>query len=233
MEFYRIADEAEYLEILNFDDESAAACEAALRHLNITAHEKWWEHLPAAQLLESRQVKELQEDAYRLMILLAGVRAKDGLMNFGSPAAAGAYRRALELLPAAQRFRPRDRSGQLLDLICRHGLGQRVERLPAGDPQSAVDYYFLGILHVLVADIPDDPVSNLFTSRTRDLTGLDFKNALGTAERYLRTAASLKPQHYWTHYWLGVALNIDNKPDEAELAYNTCVGLQPARERVR
>ena len=83
VEFYRIADDAEYLEVLNFDDEASAACEAALKHLNIAAHERWWEHLPATHLLESHQVMRLQEDAYRLLLLLAGIRAKAGLMNFG------------------------------------------------------------------------------------------------------------------------------------------------------
>ena len=42
MEFYRIADDAEYLEILNFDDEAAAACGSRGEHLNIAAHERWW-----------------------------------------------------------------------------------------------------------------------------------------------------------------------------------------------
>ena len=61
--------------------------------------------------------------------------------------------------------------------------------------------------------------------------GIDFTNPKDTAERYLRTAANLMPRHYWAHYWLGAALDTNNKPQEAELAYNTCVGRKRLTSR--
>jgi tetratricopeptide (TPR) repeat protein len=229
VEFTRMGDEAERLEAILFDDEAEAACEAALRHLSIRGRERWWEHLPARDLLEPAQVAQLQQEAYRQLLLLSGIRAKRARMNLGKSAAVDAYKRGLETVAVARRFRPDDRTGQILELFCHNGLGQtdRARPVPPGEPQSAVDYYFMGVLHLFAHWMPDDPVTKFFTARPRELSGLDFKTPLDTADQYLRSAAVLMPRHYWTYSWLGDAFGQAERPEKAELAFDACVALRP------
>jgi serine/threonine protein kinase len=198
VEFTRIADEAERLEEMNYDTEAEEACEAALRHLSIVGRERWWDHLPASDLLDRGQIVQLQQEAYRQLLLLAGIRAKWGLTSFRKSEAADAFQRALEIVAPARKFRPDDRSGQLIELFCHDRLGQsdKVHPMPPGEPQSAVDYYFLGVLHLFVNQSPDDPVTKFLVARPRELSGLDFKTPLTTAEQYFRSAATLMPRHY-------------------------------------
>jgi serine/threonine protein kinase len=224
--FRRLADQAERLAFDAAEDDAIACCEAALEPLGIFVHAEWWNHLPVEGLAD-RQVERLRDEVYRQIILLAGVRAQKSLTLFDRAAAAPHCREGLKLIGPALRFRPHDQSAHIIEFFCRYGLGEPVDRLASSEPKSAADYYFVGVLHHWIANMPNDPLTRLVTRRARDLSGLDFETALATAERYLRTAAAMDPDHYWSNFWLGVTLISTRKHEAAELALNTCVAIRP------
>lgn len=227
VDFYRLADDAERLEFMEHDDEATSACEAALEKLAVFEHAEWWKHLPADDLSPDRH-EQLRDDAYRQLLLLGALRAKRGLLNFGSPSVAEAYRSALETIQAAQAYRP-SHAARFAEAFCWIGLGQsdKVGPILELEPTSAADYYFVGIIHFWLAMLPDDPVSQFILGPYRTLGGLDFTTPRITAERMLRTAARLEPKYYWNHFWLGWSLNANRDARGAELAYNTCVAIRP------
>jgi tetratricopeptide (TPR) repeat protein len=162
---------------------------------------------------------------------LAGFQALEGARKFGSPESAPAIRRALSVLTLAERFHP-SRSGSTLRLLCQIALGELggPQPLLIGEPNSATDYYFLGLVHLAIQSrtLSDHPVTRLLLAGlVSSPSGLDFQTPLVTAEKYLREAARLEPQHYFTYLFLSRAFRMDNQPDAAELAVNTCVGLRP------
>src|SRR5204862_326802 len=64
----------------------------------------WWDHLPDAELLPAQRAR-LRETAYRQLILLSALRAKEAVQQFATPAAAPALRAALATVQVAKDFR--------------------------------------------------------------------------------------------------------------------------------
>src|SRR5262249_28669367 len=57
--------------------------------------------------------------------------------------------------------------------------------------------------------------------------GLDFKTPQATAERLLRQALELEPQHYWAHLLFGQNHLVGKQPHAAEMAFSKCIALRP------
>jgi serine/threonine protein kinase/Tfp pilus assembly protein PilF len=228
-EFYRLSQRAERLMTHDLDREAQADFEAALDILHAKPSENWWEKLPAADL-PPEQLKRLKRDVHLHWLLLAGIRARTGLVYSGDKAAEKrGYERGLEAAAAAQRYKA-SFAGQLVSFFCRYNLGKTDASdfaLLGSRPQLSIDFYLIGILNFWVKSLPDDPLSRQALQVAQSMSILDLKHPLATAERHLRTATSLDPDHYWSYYWLGEVLEARNKPTEAELAYGICIGLRP------
>jgi serine/threonine protein kinase len=253
--FYRTLGRAEYLTaqvsdatFAGADDTIIAQCEAALKELGVVGGAReWWNHLPTDELLP-RQVQRLQEDTIVALGILALWRVKQGLMKFDSIVAIQfqwspdqnaqhAYRAAQEDFGLVQAYyeavhRRRMAAADCLDLFCRWRLKQPLPSAPLKlEPANATDAYFLGLIHAFLGDVKVlPPWDRVFMVLSRDgvpLTGLAYDSLLPTAERLLRTAAELDPEHYWAHFWLGRCLVLRKDYAAAELAFNTCVGLRP------
>ncbi len=228
VEFHRLADLAERLEY-EFDDKSALAASAAsLSSLDVFAHEKWWQHLPAADLTAEQQNK-LREDVYRQLLFLAAIRFKGGVMSFGTPAMTEHAKAAVEAVAATHRYRP-SKSGHIIEYICRSGLREAPPPPPLMDsePTSAADYYILGFAYQGIASgLLAEPKSRFLLERFGPRIGLDMKDPPGMAQKYLQMAVSLEPHHPWTYIWLGSAYGSAGEFEEEAMAYNTCVVLRP------
>src|SRR5262249_18845407 len=130
VEFYRLADLAEKFAFLEYDVEALAACEGALNNLGILHDREWAAHLPAADLTDPADadpehlLRQLREDVYRTLGLLAAVRGRLVMMKETSdPATREAYQATLETLEMFHRYRP-SLSGRLMELFCYFQLGQ-------------------------------------------------------------------------------------------------------------
>jgi tetratricopeptide (TPR) repeat protein len=227
-EFYELSQRAERLMTHDLDREARADFEAALEVLHAKADENWWEKLPAADL-PPKQLERLKRDVHLHWLLLSGIRARTGLVNSDTDAAKRGYKSGLEAAAAAQRYKP-SFAGQLVSFFCRYNLGKTdvSDFLLAGSqPRLSIDFYLMGILNYWVKQLPEDPLSRQALELADKMQILDLKDPLGTAERHLRTATSLDPDHYWSYYWLGEVLEARGKQEEAELAYGICIGLRP------
>jgi tetratricopeptide (TPR) repeat protein len=235
--YYQHADEAEKLSFLEYDPDSLLACEAAIDSLGILRDPNWMHHLPMEELTDpdrasnqDGQLVQVREDVYRSFMLLAALRARGFLTKTaGDPGAEAAYRSALEAAQQAHRYRP-SFSGRLLEVYCRFQLNELGQLGPAQvkEPNSAADYYFCGMAHFWLGAAEGDPLVQILRfPLLRPLLGLDFVHPKATAERQLRTAAELAPQHYWTRLFLGWTLGESgNRPLGAE-ALGSCVALRP------
>jgi serine/threonine protein kinase/Tfp pilus assembly protein PilF len=228
-DFYHLSRRAERLMTHDLDREARADFEAALDILHARPNENWWEKLPSADL-PPKQLERLKRDVHLHWLLLAGIRARTGLVYSGdADEAQRGYESGLEAAAAAQRYKP-SYAGQLVSFFCRYNLGRvdPTDLLLAGSqPRLSIDFYLIGILNFWVKYLPDDPISRQALEIADKMSILDLKDPLATAERHLRTATSLDPDHYWSYYWLGEVLEARNKLSEAELAYGICIGLRP------
>ena len=249
-EFYRLWNRTELLAIgsqeLGFtriDEEALTTCLAALKHLGIFDDPaEWWTHLPATELLPW-QFQRLQDDTAIALGMVALWQTKKGFkssffgINAKDPNSIASYRAALDSLQMLQtyhqaRYKRLSSAAEVLQFFCRYLLDQRDNLRPLRmDVQDAGDAYFLGVAHVFLADPMFAGVSKtvmgLVSKDVLKFSGLDFDTPLVTAERMLRLAVSLDPQHYWAHYWLGRCLSTKRDFSAAEQAFNTCVGLRP------
>jgi tetratricopeptide (TPR) repeat protein/tRNA A-37 threonylcarbamoyl transferase component Bud32 len=235
VQFYARSDDAERIVAESFDSrelhgdrEGLANCESGLKALGVFEHEQWWKALPDADL-EEHQRRQLQKDVYRQLLFLGCMRGKAGLKNFMAATDPVAFRAALDAVAAVKRYHPSSSTAGILEIACHFKLGQfdQMRTMPRSEPDTAADYYFVGMLHTWIAHAPKDPITQVALRTMEKMMNLDFQTPLRTAEQYLRTAATLEPKHYWTHLWLGFTLVSANKPDAAELAFDTCVGLRP------
>jgi tetratricopeptide (TPR) repeat protein len=233
VEFYQRSTEGELAVAEKFrspegDQEAREKFRAALTQLGVFQHREWWNHLPDADL-SARQRERLRQDAYRDLHYLAALECKGGVPEFhGGPGGKAALERALKTAKILQRYRPSYSAG-LLEKFCLFRLGRMtdlLQPLAAGQPTDAVDAHFAGLIHLWISGDGSDSISQA-VRLGGGLFGVDTKTPLATAERYLRQAASLDPQHYWTNYWLGAALRYAGWAEEAEIALNNCVALRP------
>jgi tetratricopeptide (TPR) repeat protein/tRNA A-37 threonylcarbamoyl transferase component Bud32 len=226
--FYSRADEVERRLFVNQSRRARAAAEEGLAALALATDPRWWDHLPAAEL-KPEQIDNLKNDAYRLLLLAGGLRALDGFNRLGAPEGKPALHAAIRAFDQAERYRP-SRAGSFMRLFCRFGLGQldQLKPLPDGEPTSDVDHFLVGMAHVALLSIPDNPVVQLLRARLGPLLqGVDLKTPGVTAEKHLRRAVELNPRHFFYHLYLGRALFYAQQPQSAELALNACVALRP------
>ena len=225
-DFYALSDTAEQQEFFENDDRAEDLCEAALRRVGVFDQKEWWKHLPADDLTPP-QVDKLREDVFREVLLLAAIRAKRGLMNFGNPEFFPSYRGALELVDMANRYHP-TLSARILEVFTKMGLGEVVQPQdkPLAEPAGPADYYFAGVTQFWVGQVQTDVVTVLLKS-TQPLTGMDFTDALDKSDRWLRQSISLNPRHYWTWFMLGWNKFAMKDYPAAEMAMSSCVALRP------
>ncbi len=226
--FYQLADEVERLVLLEEKTEALVAAEEALSELSVLGEKEWWAHLPDADLTPPQR-EHLQNEVYRQILFVAGLRAVEAAMSHATTEKAAKLRSALELVALAEDFRP-SRSGSVLNRLCRFGLREpgNLPPFPRAEPTSAVDYYFMGVAHFLIHAAMDNPVIQLLRGAPKHLLGdLDFQTPLPRAEQFLSKAAAMEPQHYFTYLFLSAVLRAEYRHHEAELVANTCVGLRP------
>jgi eukaryotic-like serine/threonine-protein kinase len=224
-DFYRLSDLGERNEFLEYDDLGEDQCESALRRLGVFDAPRWSEHLPNDDLAP-QQREQLREDAFREILLLASLRAKRGLMNFGHPEAADRYRQALELVEMSRQLRP-TQSAQTLEAFCRLGLGQLFNLRPQApiEPSCPADCYFIGTLHLWVGVVHDDAIVSAL-KMVQPLTGLDFTDSLAKSQTLLRQAVAGEPSQYWNYFMIGWARLAAQDFTGAELVFDTCVTLR-------
>jgi tetratricopeptide (TPR) repeat protein len=238
-EFFRLADQAESRLAESKGDEALAACKSALNRLGVFDHpEQWWSHLPAEDLT-AEQLKQLQREACRALMVLGVTRLQRGLQRgllpFGSSSRED-YSSALEAVPLIQEFHRSEyhresHAAGLLEGACRLKLGQhdQLKKMPAPDPASPADYFVVGVAHLWLAKAEVFGLPRwLVVGDLRKVGGFDFDSPAVTAERLLRTAAALEPKHYWTLWWLGSSLLLAEDYQGSEQVFNTCVALRPA-----
>jgi serine/threonine protein kinase/Flp pilus assembly protein TadD len=226
--FYRLADEAERLAFEEKIADTLAAGQSALNIVDVMRTPDWWAHLPDTDLTAAQR-DHLQNEVNRLMYLVAALRVS---RSFTAAEPTADLRAALDLSERAGRFRP-SHFGQLLQRGCHLALGEtdRARPLPAAEPSSAIDYYFLGFLNWQTSKRPDNPFARFIVRAQGDLPGaVDFKAPLATAEEFFRKALRLEPQSYFTYVILSDTLRQGHRFAEAELAADGAIGLRPDYE---
>ena len=224
-EFYRLSDLGERNEFFEYDDLAEDQCHAALDRLGVFAAQRRWETLPLADLAKLQR-EQLREDAFRELLLLAGLEAKRGLMNFGNANATPAYHQALDTIEISRRLRA-TQSAQVLDVFCRLGLGKIFKLRPQKtvEPTCPADQYFIGLMHFWVGSAQADPVV-VALKLVQPFTGIDFSDSLPKADRLLRLAIAAEPRQYWNYFMLGWTKMATQDFAGAELAFNTCVAVR-------
>ena len=227
-QFYQGIERGELLEFFEYDDQAEAEIEAALRSVGVWDHDPWWNALPAEDLSPA-QLERLREDVFRELLLLASIRAKSALVDFGAADSAKVYREVLELSQRASAWRP-SQSARVLEVFARVGLGPlealKLKMGPAIEPTSQADLYFVGLMQFWFGQTQQDAVNKLL-NLLRPFTGMDFTDSLAQSERLLRTAVARDPHHYWTWFFLGWTKLQARDFHNAELVFDTCVALRP------
>jgi tetratricopeptide (TPR) repeat protein len=224
--FYRRTDEGEQLEFFEQDERAAVAVEAGLRALGVFDAEQWWTRLPD-QDLTSEQSRQLREDVFRELLLLAAIRAKRGLAEFGAADSAETYRDVLSIIARAEAFSP-SQSARVLEVFAKIGLSPLnaafLLNKPAIEPDSQADLYFVGLMQYWFGQ--SDDVTRLLKLLS-PLTKMTFDNAAADSERMLRAAVARNPKHFWTWFFLGWTKFRSGDLATAELIYDTCIALRP------
>lgn len=232
-EFYRLANEAEKLAFLEYDEEADAACLRGLRILisDFSSHLLDWserDHLPAAGLT-NHQLEQLREDAFRVSLLAGTINLNRGLMRpADSRNGLNYFGNVVLRLAIGRGYRDDSPAIQLMHVICREG---RPSNFPPEPPatrfEKAADFYYMGkVLYVLQSTHRDDMV-RLVGGQLAQQLGFGVRRIGVTTEWMFRSAAALEPQHFWPHFWLGRNLFDSGDYEGAELAFNTCIVLRP------
>jgi tetratricopeptide (TPR) repeat protein len=240
-QFYQLADEAERREALQTtwgdyygDSGAVEASENGLAQLGVFEHEYWWDHLPEDDLQE-QQKEALREDVYHQLLLLALIRVKQAFRFLNKEEERNAaFKSGLETLQAANRFHNDSYVGERLEYLGRYAIGQANQNpsFTAQEPKRASDHYFWGLTCLGVGIVFDPGQRRPWFEHTLvpigiRLIAMDVQDPFEKAVFHFRSAATLRPEHYWTHCWLGLCLERAGRPDAAELAFNTCVALHP------
>ncbi len=77
-----------------------------------------------------------------------------------------------------------------------------------------------------VSQMPGDAIA-VSLKVIQPLLGVDLSNPLEQSANLLRRAASLRPNHYWTYFWLGWNRLAGKHFASAELSFDTCIALKP------
>jgi eukaryotic-like serine/threonine-protein kinase len=253
-EFYRRSQEAAYRMGEDNDEQTVDACEESLRQLGILTPEgkfvdgPWWLSLPDKDLSASQR-RDLQQEVYRQMLMLAFMRLKHGgacLTKFDFKGGSASMRSCVEVLDQARAMEQMlgvkpARVTQIWRKLAASLGGVKSstasKTADSGAPpanfddlaENAVDYYLLGAGHFWIWRLREEPMVAMIKPVLR--SEMDFATPLVTAERYLRTAVALEPKQYWPHFMLGWALVSKESYLAAEFAFGTCISLQPDNPR--
>jgi tetratricopeptide (TPR) repeat protein len=108
------------------------------------------------------------------------------------------------------------------------GSGARVRP----EPVNAADYFYIGLFNYFISKRKGTALFakaiSLLQPRFPDL---DAHSPLGAAERLLRAAVALEPEHFWPHWVLGRILEASGNHSSAELAFNAAIALEPEYAR--
>jgi tetratricopeptide (TPR) repeat protein/tRNA A-37 threonylcarbamoyl transferase component Bud32 len=210
------------------------ALEGALAEFRALQNPHWWESLPDEDLTP-QQKQLLRVDVHTKLLLLGGVRARQGLMSIGNQVKAReGYEKGLEALAAAQRFE-KTHSATFMELYCKVGLGQDgADALQQTNiqPTSYADFLLIGIMHQWLGKEFDDTISRFVISRIRSPI-IDLKTPLVTSEKLLRRAISIYPDYPWTYMMLSWTLDLAKKPEDSELALRAFLAIDPESTTAR
>jgi serine/threonine protein kinase/predicted Zn-dependent protease len=250
----RLGDRAEWLAFNESDAEGVATCQACLKVLGVLDRGPDWPRYLAdrfGQDLEPQQLDAVGKQVNGAFVLWAALRARQGLLaalkQGASPAdrerAKQCFRSVRGVLESVQDSE-RWHMCHLLRVACKYLGGQQDLELRAdptsGPPFNGYDHYAMGILHYSIAAnaaLPaagkkdeDSVYAALRLLSRMGFKGLDLANPQAQAERLLRKAIELEPQHYWSHFWLGWCLMRGpelNSWHHAEMAFTRCIELHP------
>lgn len=208
------------------------------------------------------QKEQLRVDIHRHQLFLAGLLAIEGSKHLRDMQRARSYfTKSLTWLQRADRY-PSSAGNQLTWILqqLQHGAPEKnaarraiffariVADLwrdaprnlrAAAEEKNAADPLFMGLFHLSLEFIHEDPdVAAAFAPAVAFagldvprllgtlLPGLDFENPFARAEYHLRGAVAFDPQHYFSHIFLAGALIRTGKLKDAELAVNTAIALR-------
>ncbi|MBI4613317.1 MAG: serine/threonine protein kinase [Planctomycetes bacterium] len=239
MAWFRAGEEA--------DEEAVRQSQEALAAVGIAEHPDrgWWGRLPVADLPPAR-IRQVREETYRLLVLLAMLRMKSVLRDVDpekgvQPSSFEPAVQVLETIWAAEESEfPPSRTSQILGLVA-----GRLDRMSHAPSEHALaDHFFTGLLNFFIHQFPKDRFSQWAQKFAIFLAaaGIDLQSPLAQAERMLRAAVGRTPEQYWPPFMLGWTLSARAEKEEdprrkndhyhgAELASSICVSLQPRNPR--
>jgi serine/threonine protein kinase len=233
IEFDRFSQAAQMAFSWDRHGEAFTNVEQALYCVGVFDNDRWWEHLPDADLTEAQKTS-MRDDILGLMVFHAAAVAVPelGKLMFANR---NACREAAELVRKAQAYKETN-AGSLV-LLCAEAvaggfnineLSRQLSEFPARVPTSAIDYRLMGVAHLII-HLNQNRIfaKTLLTLIKSDNIGIDLNTPLDTAERYLQDSIRRRPDEYWTHIWLGHTMRWKNDPLRAELAFSSCVALRP------
>jgi serine/threonine protein kinase len=232
------------------------ACEKALGCYNVLGQPGWYAVPPASELPDNTAAL-VRGEAHRLLVLMAAMRIKDGIMSFvrlqfqvvedAMNTAQTALERARELerlgvvAPSRTVALLEKGTHRLLVFSRQTGFPKRPPDPPEEpatpglvDELTAEDGFFLGVMQVYFAKHQNDPLAMVI--RRLGPREFDYQRPRDTAAEMLRLAVQLEPRQYWSSFMLGRVLLFpgpDGKADlhEALQAFNMCVSLRPDYSR--
>jgi hypothetical protein len=100
------------------------------------------------------------------------------------------------------------------------------------EPVNAADYFFIGLLNFFIAKRADTALlAKAISLLEQQFPDVDARAPLDRADRLLRSAVALEPQHYWPHWVLGRVLAQKGNYAAAELAFNAAIAVDQGYSR--
>jgi serine/threonine protein kinase/Flp pilus assembly protein TadD len=209
-------------------DEAVRISKSTIAELGIDNQEKWWEHLPTADLTTAQQ-DSIAAEVHQLMLLHAALLAKDVLLDFYNPDGKAKCEEALDVLARTQPYENTNFS-RLVENFCYLRLGQlsKYKPLDKVEPESASDYLLFGIVYWQIAQNPESDAASIVLQLVKSLPGsLDTRDPWHKAFKCVQTAAEVQPDRYWNHFVLGWLLIDAGDYFHGEIALNACLALNP------
>jgi tetratricopeptide (TPR) repeat protein len=231
--------------------EAQRDCKLALASFGVLTDDHWWRQ-PLLADLTDQQKNDLNREVHRLLLLLATIHVQQGLVSYRAKFGLtqevdGAARLASAVL---DRARAMENAGLLKPSLSAGILekGARklttlpksaftlvnlIQKQPASDKPYVIpvslandaDGFFIGNIHHFLGMHPNDSAVKVIRYLLPD--EFDYINPLDTAERLLRLAVVADPRDYWAWSVLGGVFRESKDWGAAEVAYSSCVTLQP------
>ncbi len=111
----------------------------------------------------------------------------------------------------------------------RHSLPapERLQADAGPDPTNPVDFYLVGLLHFFIGKRGDSILTWLIQLFPQRFPDVDGSAPLETAELLLRRSIDLETDNFWPYFVLGRTLSAKGDQRGAELAFNSCISLDP------